>query len=56
MMEKLQGFTDGKFSVTMSGAEIEAEYMEKRGDAVERVEALSITHRILSTCASLPSL
>ncbi|EJD55053.1 BAR-domain-containing protein [Auricularia subglabra TFB-10046 SS5] len=49
MMEKLQGFTDGKFSTAMSGDEIAAEYEERRGDAVERVEALSITHRILST-------
>ncbi|KZW02672.1 BAR-domain-containing protein [Exidia glandulosa HHB12029] len=49
MMEKLQGFTDGKFSTSMSGNEIAAEYEEKRGDVVERVEGLTITHRIIST-------
>lgn len=49
MMEKLQGFTDGKFNTAMSGNEIAAEYEQKRGDVVERVEALSVTHRILST-------
>ena len=50
MMEKLQGFSNGKVNVGVSGQEIINDYEAKRGDVSERVEALTVTHRILSTC------
>ncbi|KAH7104543.1 BAR-domain-containing protein [Auriculariales sp. MPI-PUGE-AT-0066] len=49
MMEKLQGFSSGKVNIGVSGQEIINDYEAKRGDITERVEGLSITHRILST-------
>lgn len=45
MLEKLQGFSEKKFQMGGTGQEIVNAYEEKRGDAREQVEALSIIKR-----------
>ncbi|KZT08919.1 BAR-domain-containing protein [Laetiporus sulphureus 93-53] len=49
MLEKLSGFADGKYDVSVSAASIAEEYESKRSDAWERVEGLGLTQRIVST-------
>ncbi|KAI0668719.1 BAR-domain-containing protein [Trametes maxima] len=49
MLEKLNGFAEGKFEVTVPAAQIASDYEEHRSDALERIEALNIAKRILST-------
>ncbi|CDO74789.1 hypothetical protein BN946_scf185001.g37 [Trametes cinnabarina] len=49
MLEKLHGFAEGKFDVTVSAAQIASDFEERRGDALERIEALNITKRLIST-------
>jgi len=49
MLDKLHGFAEGRYDVSITGNEIAAEYEQKRSDAWERVEALNITQRFLST-------
>lgn len=53
IMERMQAFTSGKYEGGTTGDEILADYDAKRGDAIEQVEALSITRRIASTGLSL---
>jgi len=50
MLEKLNEFSDGKYEVQVASAQISDDYESKRSDAWERVEALGITKRIVSTC------
>ncbi|KIJ32743.1 hypothetical protein M422DRAFT_61520 [Sphaerobolus stellatus SS14] len=49
MLEKLQGFSEGRYSVPNTTAEIADEWQVRRGDIGERVEALSLTKRFVST-------
>ncbi|KAI0757511.1 BAR-domain-containing protein [Daedaleopsis nitida] len=49
LLEKLNGFAEGKFEVSIPAAQIADDYEARRSDALERVEALNITKRILST-------
>ena len=49
LMEKLHGFAEGKYEVNLSGADISQDYENKRTDAWERIEAMNITKRIVST-------
>ncbi|KAI0353165.1 BAR-domain-containing protein [Trametes cingulata] len=49
MLEKLNGFAEGKFEVSVPAAQIASDYEAQRSDALERIEALNITKRIIST-------
>jgi amphiphysin len=49
MLEKLQTFAEKKYQTGLPPDHIVAEYEEKRGDVVEQIEALNITHRMVST-------
>lgn len=49
MMEKLQGFAEGKYTIPNTTAEILQDFIERRGDVGENVDGLSITKRITST-------
>jgi amphiphysin len=52
LLEKLQSFGEGKYDITnVPGANIAADYEGKRTDAWERIEALGITSRMVSTGA-----
>lgn len=50
LLEKLNGFAEGKFEVSVPAAQIATDYEEKRSDAFARIEDLGITKRIISTC------
>lgn len=50
MLEKLHGFAEGKYDITVSGNEIATDYETKRTDAWQEVEGLAITQRFVSTC------
>jgi len=49
LMEKLTGFAEGKYEIHVPGSQIAEDYEEKRTDAWERIEAMGITKRIVST-------
>lgn len=49
MIEKLRGFADGKLDIPESANEIVLQFHERRGDVGERVDALALTKRIVST-------
>ncbi|KAI9065510.1 BAR-domain-containing protein [Trametes sanguinea] len=49
MLEKLHGFAEGKYDITVPAAQIASDFEERRGDALERIEALNITKRLIST-------
>jgi hypothetical protein len=54
----MNSFAEGRYDVTNApGAQIEADYEEKRTDAWSQIEDLNITKRIISTCtlSSRPS-
>lgn len=55
MLEKLHGFADGKYDVSVSGNDIAADYENKRTDAWEKIEALGLTQRIVSTSKMVQS-
>jgi hypothetical protein len=47
----MNSFAEGRYDVTnASGAQIQADYEEKRTDAWSQIEDLNITKRIISTC------
>jgi amphiphysin len=50
--DKINQFSEGKYTLDVSPAQIVAEFEEKRGDTAAVVEALSITQRFISTCKS----
>lgn len=54
MLEKLQSFASGKYEVIGTPQEIEDTYHNRTTDALERVDALTITKRIASTGKFLP--
>ena len=49
ILEKIGQFSEGKYTVDVSPAQIALEYEEKRGDSAEVIEALSIIQRFVST-------
>ncbi|KAF8588489.1 BAR-domain-containing protein [Ramaria rubella] len=49
MVEKLQGFAEGKYEIPTEASEIATQFMARRTDVVERIEALTVTKRITST-------
>ncbi|KZT24675.1 BAR-domain-containing protein [Neolentinus lepideus HHB14362 ss-1] len=49
LLEKIQGFSEGKYDTSTTGAQISEEYETKRSDAWQTIEALHITQRIIST-------
>ena len=51
LLEKLNGFAENRFEVSIPAAQIASDYETRRSDALERVEALNITRRMISTCA-----
>ena len=53
LLEKVNTFAEGKYDVSVPAEQIASDFEEKRGDAMQRVEALNITKRIISTCTSL---
>lgn len=53
LLDKMQSFSDGKFDVSSTpGAQIASDYETKRTDAWEKIENMTITKRIISTCKS----
>ncbi|OBZ79968.1 hypothetical protein A0H81_00141 [Grifola frondosa] len=51
LLEKLNGFAEGKYDVSVTGAQIASDYEEKRTNALEQIEALNIGSRMISTSA-----
>ena len=49
MLEKLNGFAEGKYDVSITGNDIATEYETKRTDAWSKIEELNITQRFVST-------
>jgi len=49
ILEKISGFADGKYDVSVTFAQIAEEYEDKRSDAAREVEGLEITKRLIST-------
>ncbi|KZS90377.1 BAR-domain-containing protein [Sistotremastrum niveocremeum HHB9708] len=49
MLDKFNGFASGKYETGGSGAQIADAYEASRTDAIEQVEALNITKRMVST-------
>ncbi|RDX51449.1 BAR-domain-containing protein [Lentinus brumalis] len=49
LLEKVNTFAEGKYDVSVPAAQIASDFEAKRGDALERVEALNITKRLIST-------
>jgi amphiphysin len=48
----MNSFAEGRYDITnVPGAQIQADYEEKRTDAWSQIEDLNITKRIISTCA-----
>jgi len=47
----MSSFAEGRYDTTnVPGAQIQADYEEKRTDAWSQIEDLNITKRIISTC------
>lgn len=55
LLEKLSGFAEGKYDITVSAAQIAEEYEGKRTESWQTIEELNITQRIVSTSQSFPS-
>jgi amphiphysin len=50
ILDKINQFSEGKYTVDVPASQIAAEYEDKRGDSAAVIEALSITQRFISTC------
>ena len=50
MLEKLSGFAEGKYDISVTGEQIAADYEARRSDAYARIEELNVTKRVGSTC------
>lgn len=50
ILDKINQFSENKYTVDMPASQIVAEYEDKRGDSAAVIEALSITQRFISTC------
>ncbi|PIL29942.1 transporter [Ganoderma sinense ZZ0214-1] len=49
LLEKMNGFAENRFDVAIPAEQIVTDYETRRSDALERVEALNITKRMIST-------
>jgi amphiphysin len=54
VLEKLSSFAEGKYDVSLSFHDIAADYEAKRTDALQQIEDMAITKRIVSTCRDCP--
>jgi amphiphysin len=50
VLEKLSSFTEGKYDVSLSFHDIASDFEAKRPDALQQIEDMAITKRIVSTC------
>lgn len=50
VLEKLSGFAEGKYDVSLSFPDIASDFEAKRPDALQQIEDMAITKRIVSTC------
>ncbi len=50
ILDKVNEFSEGKYTIAVPASQIAAEFEEKRGDSAAVIEALSITQRFISTC------
>ncbi|KAM5542255.1 hypothetical protein V8D89_004128 [Ganoderma adspersum] len=55
LLEKLNGFAENRFDVSIPAAQITTDYETRRSDVLERVEALNITRRMISTSRMVQS-
>ncbi len=55
ILDKINQFSEGKYTLDMPAAQIGTEYEEKCSDATAVIEALGITQRFISTCKSFSS-
>ncbi|KAI0296673.1 BAR-domain-containing protein [Russula brevipes] len=49
ILDKINQFSEGKYTLDVTGAQIAADFEEKRGDSAAVIEALSVTQRFIST-------
>jgi amphiphysin len=54
VLEKLSSFAEGKYDVSLPFHDIAADYEAKKSDALQQVEEMAITKRIVSTCMDCP--
>jgi amphiphysin len=54
VLEKLSSFTEGKYDTSPSFQDIAADFETKRSDALQQIEDMAITKRIISTCMRRP--
>lgn len=55
VLEKLSSFAEGKCDVSLSFHDIAADYEAKRPEALQQIEDMAITKRIVSTCKDYPN-
>jgi len=55
LLEKLSGFAEGNYDVSLPGNQIATDYEEKRSDAWSQIEDMSIVKRIVSTSKMVQS-
>ena len=54
VLEKLSGFAEGKYDVSLPLQDIAADYEAKKSDALQQIEDMAIAKRIVSTCRDYP--
>ena len=54
VLEKLSSFAEGKYDVSLPFHDISADYEAKKSDALQQIEGMAITKRIISTCRDYP--
>jgi amphiphysin len=50
ILEKMQGFADGKYDISLKYGEITTSYEDRKGDAQEKVDNMHIVKKIISVC------
>lgn len=50
VLEKLSSFAEGKYDVSFSFRDTASDFEAKRPDALQQIEDMAITKRIVSTC------
>jgi len=54
VLEKLSSFAEGKYDTSLPFHDIATDYEAKRTDALQQIEDMAITKRIISTCRDRP--
>lgn len=54
VLEKLSSFAEGKYDVSLPFRDIATDYEAKRPEAMQQIEDMAITKRIVSTCKDYP--